>query len=79
MDDWIYVTWRGNGQSKYNGQTHKVLKDTLVNPPSNLKVGDSVVVYWESNPRRKFWNVEVAPDRNTAPAAASSATSTLTG
>ena len=54
MDDWIYVTWRGNGRSKYNGQMHKVRKDTLVNPPSDLKVGDSVVVYWESDPRRKF-------------------------
>ena len=64
MDDWIYVTWRGNGRSKYNGQTHRVLKDTLVNPPSNLKVGNSVVVYWESDPRRKFWNAEVAPDKN---------------
>lgn len=63
MDDWIYVTWRGNGRSKYNGQTHKVRKDTLVNPPSDLKVGDSVVVYWESDPRRKFWNAEVAPDK----------------
>ena len=71
MDDWIYITWRGNGRSKYNGQTHKVLKDILVNPPSNLKVGDPVVVYWESDPQRKFWKAEVASAKQTsAPAAA---------
>ena len=54
MDNWIYNTWRRNDRSKYNGQTHKVLKDTLVNLRSNLKVGVSVVVYWESDLKCKL-------------------------
>lgn len=56
---YIWVTWQGNGKSSYNGKTHKVPMDTLVNPASDLKPGDSVSVYWETG-KRKYWDAVVA-------------------
>ena len=56
--------WEGNGSSSYNGKTHKVPRDTLVEP----KPGDNVVVYRETG-RWKFWNTRVADNetRDTQP------------
>ena len=59
QDKWIWVTWVNNGRSCYNGKTHKVPQDTIVEPSENLKEGDQITVYWEGG-KRKFWNAVVA-------------------
>ena len=61
MDEekWTWVTWVDNGKSAYNGKTHKVPVDTLINPTKEIKPGDRVTVYWESG-KKKFWNAIVA-------------------
>ncbi len=53
-DKWIWVKWVGNGNSTYNGKTHKVPKDTLVDPTQELKPGDSVIVHWASGKRMQL-------------------------
>ena len=44
-DQWIWVTWMNNGKSVYNGKTHKVPFDTVVNRSSEMKKEDHVQVY----------------------------------
>ena len=65
---WVYVTWRDNGKSSYNGKTHNILRDTIVEPAdtTDLKIGQPVTVYWESDPRRKYWKAEIAGKKNEA-------------
>lgn len=63
-DNWIWVTWKGNGRSVYNGKTHKVPRDTLWILKKELLPGDQVCVYWESG-KRKFWNAVVASKTGT--------------
>lgn len=44
---WVWVSWQKKGQSSYNGKTHKILQDTLVDtlldPPSKLTEGLKVI------------------------------------
>ena len=64
QDKWIWVTWVNNGRSCYNGKTHKVPQDTIVEPPEDLKEGDQITVYWEGG-KPKFWNAIVAAPKTT--------------
>ena len=58
---WIWVTWKDNGKSEYNGKTHKVNCNAIVEPEdvSDLQPGDEVVVHWVFG-KRKLWNRYVA-------------------
>ena len=45
---YIWVTWKDNNSPRYDGKTHKVPQDTLVDPPGKLDVGTAVTVHWNS-------------------------------
>lgn len=62
-EKWIWVTWKDNGTSVYNGKTHKVGCDAIVEPKRvwDLQPGDEVVVYWPFG-KREYWSGIVAED-----------------
>ena len=60
-DDMVWVTWRDN-KSRYDGKTHLVPRDVLLDPPTPLTIGTVVTVYWETG-RKKYWTAEVAEPR----------------
>ena len=57
----IWVTWKEN-RSRYDGKTHLVSRDVLIDPPTPLTVGTTVTVYWETG-RKKYWTAQVAEPR----------------
>lgn len=62
--DYVWITWLKNGRSKFNGQTDKVLKDSIVDalpdPQSGkYEVGQRVTVYWEYQ-KVKYWTGIIA-------------------
>lgn len=63
---YIWVTWKDNNSPRYDGKTHKVPQDTLVDPPEKLDVGADVTIYWNHS-KKKFWKGEVAPSKTVAP------------
>ena len=48
----IWVTWKDN-RSRYDGKTHLVPRDVVIDPPTPLIVGTLVPVYWETG-RKKY-------------------------
>ena len=74
------VTWQNNGQSSYNGKTHKILRDSLEDLPFEMKEGLEVTVYWPSG-KRKFCNAVIASSQkgcaNPAAAAVTSSQETV--
>ena len=56
----MWVTWVGNKNSSYNNKTHKIPKETLVEPPTKLEVGTQVQVYWDKDRFRRFWSAIIA-------------------
>ena len=75
------MTWKDNGKSEYNGKTHKVNCDAIVEPEdvSDLQPGDEVVVHWVFG-KRKLWNgyvAEATKKRKTAPTTSLRATDIL--
>ena len=59
-EEFVWVTWVGNKNSSYNNKTHKIPKETLVDPPTKLEVGTPVQVYWDKDRFRKFWSAIIA-------------------
>ena len=56
----VWVTWVGNKNSSFNNKTHKIPKETLVDPPTKLEVKTPVQVYWDKDRFRKFWSAVIA-------------------
>jgi len=61
-EKYVWVTWQENGHSRYNGQTHRIPYDSLVDPPLELSVGQPVEVYWQTG-KKRFWNAVIAPGK----------------
>ena len=59
-EGFVWVTWVGNKNSSYNTKTHKISKETLVDPPAKLEVGTPVQVYWDKDRFRKFQSAVIA-------------------
>ena len=58
--DYVWVTWKGNNSPKYDGKTHSVPAETIVDPPPELTEGTPVTIYW-SHGKRKYWHGIIAP------------------
>ena len=43
---YIWVTWKDNNSPRYDGKTHEVPEECLVDPPVDLFIGTLVIVYW---------------------------------
>lgn len=59
---YIAVTWKDNNSPRYDGKTHKIPSESLVDPPENLTIGTPVTVYWNHS-KKKFWKGEIAPSK----------------
>ena len=66
--------WTMDVQYSYNRKTHKVHRETRVNPNRNLHLGDPVTVYWESGKKKAIAN---PPGSSTAPNPVSYDTDTI--
>lgn len=60
--EYVWVTWQDNNSPRYDGKTHKVPIDSLVDPPEDISVGQRVTVFWEHS-KKKFWKGEIAPEK----------------
>ena len=60
--EYVWVTWRDNSSPRYDGKTHNVPTETIVDPPKELTVGTPVTIYW-SHGKKKFWKGVIAPSK----------------
>ena len=60
--DYVWVTWKGNSSSRYDGKTHSIPIETIVDPPEKLSEGTPVTVYWRHG-KKKYWHGIIAPSK----------------
>lgn len=40
--DFVWITWEDNSSPRYDGKTHKIEKECLVDPPADLSISTEV-------------------------------------